>query len=65
CITNLIKVKITDEGEGFDLEKVPDPTKCENILKETGRGLHIIKSFANCVRFNEKGNSLSFEMVCK
>lgn len=65
CKTHLISVKITDEGEGFDYETLPDPTKEENIRKESGRGIHIIKSVAKSVSFNEKGNSLQFEIECK
>lgn len=65
CKTNLISVKITDEGEGFDYETLPDPTKKENILKESGRGIHIIKNVAKSISFNEKGNSLQFEIECK
>ncbi len=65
CKSRLIQVRVTDEGEGFDIEKVPDPTHKDNLLNETGRGLHIIKSIAKNVEFNEKGNSLSFEIVCE
>ncbi|QIA06533.1 ATP-binding protein [Draconibacterium halophilum] len=64
CKSHLIQVRVTDEGEGFDIEKVPDPTHTDNLLKETGRGLHIIKSIAQNVKFNSKGNSLSFEISC-
>ena len=65
CKNKLIKVRVTDEGEGFDMEEIPDPTHSDNLLKETGRGLHIIKSIARNVELNEKGNSLSFEIYCK
>lgn len=65
CKSHLIQVRVTDEGEGFDVEKVPDPTHKDNLLKETGRGLHIIKSIAQNVEFNDKGNSLCFEITCE
>lgn len=65
CKNHLISVKITDEGEGFDYNTLPDPTRKENILRESGRGIHIIKSVAKSVSFNEKGNSLQFEIECK
>ena len=44
---NFITVKIKDEGEGFDLNKIPDPTNQENIFKEHGRGLFIMKSLVD------------------
>ncbi len=65
CKNHLISVRITDEGEGFNYETLPDPTKQENILKESGRGIHIIKSVAKSVSFNKKGNSVQFEIQCK
>ncbi len=42
-----IEVKIKDEGKGFDPSSVPDPTQPQNLLKESGRGLFIIKSFVD------------------
>ncbi|WP_297085967.1 ATP-binding protein [uncultured Draconibacterium sp.] len=65
CKRNLIKVCITDEGDGFDTDSIPDPTEQKNLLKETGRGIHIIKTIAQNVCYNDKGNSISFEIFCK
>ena len=42
---------IEDEGEGFDLEKVPDPTESENLLKESGRGVYLIKHLMDFVEY--------------
>jgi serine/threonine-protein kinase RsbW len=38
-------VRIADEGPGFDLDQVPDPLAEENLLRTSGRGIFIIKSF--------------------
>ncbi len=56
---------VTDQGEGFDLTKIPDPTKVENIKKESGRGIHIIRSISEKVLYNDKGNSLHFKICCE
>lgn len=64
CETRKITVTVTDEGDGFDISAIPDPTKKENILKESGRGIHIIKSLSQFVNYNEKGNSLQFQINC-
>lgn len=64
CKTHLISIKITDEGDGFDFNSLPDPTAKGNVLKESGRGIHIIKTMAKTVSFNEKGNSLEFQIEC-
>jgi CheY-like chemotaxis protein len=50
---------IRDEGEGFDLSTVPDPTDPENLLKASGRGLMLIKTFMDEVTFNEVGNEIT------
>src|SRR5687767_9624391 len=40
-----IEVVVEDEGTGFRLEDLADPTKAENLLKPCGRGILIIRSF--------------------
>jgi anti-sigma regulatory factor (Ser/Thr protein kinase) len=60
-------VSIMDEGEGFDPGKVPDPTLPENLVKDCGRGLYIVRHYADKVVFNEKGNRVTvtkFHTVC-
>lgn len=50
---------IGDEGDGFDRNKVPDPTKDENLSIPHGRGLFIISTCMDEVSFNEKGNKVT------
>ena len=38
-------VLLQDEGAGFDLEEVPDPLAEENLLRTSGRGIFLIRSF--------------------
>lgn len=45
-------VILKDQGEGFDPALIPDPTKPENILKDSGRGVHIMRSLLDDLRFN-------------
>lgn len=40
-----LTVIIGDEGEGFDLSSIPDPLAPENLLKQSGRGLLLIRAF--------------------
>ncbi len=42
-----VKVTIKDEGSGFDISKLPDPTDTENLYKENGRGIFIMKSLVD------------------
>ena len=38
-------VRIGDEGEGFDFNSIPDPLAPENLLRTSGRGIFLIRSF--------------------
>lgn len=40
-----LEVRIRDQGEGFDPEGIPDPLKDENLLRVSGRGIFLIRSF--------------------
>ena len=46
-----VLVTVEDEGGGFNPESVPDPLAPENLLKPSGRGIHIMKSLMNKVDF--------------
>ena len=38
-------VVIRDEGEGFEMQSLPDPLAEENLLRQSGRGLLLIQAF--------------------
>jgi serine/threonine-protein kinase RsbW len=42
-----LTVVIADEGEGFDLNSLPDPLAEENLLRQSGRGLLLIQAFVD------------------
>ena len=42
---------IEDEGSGFEISSIPNPTLPENLLLEGGRGLYIIEHLANNVQY--------------
>ncbi len=44
---------ITDQGKGLDPDTLPDPLAPENILRGTGRGIFIIRSFMDEVHFRQ------------
>ena len=50
---------VRDEGPGFDPSSLPDPTDPENIVKPSGRGVMLISTFMDDVRFNDQGNELT------
>jgi serine/threonine-protein kinase RsbW len=42
-----MSVRIADEGEGFEESELPDPLSEENLLRQSGRGLLLIKAFVD------------------
>jgi len=44
---------IADQGKGLDPETLPDPLATENLLRGTGRGIFLIRSFMDEVRFRQ------------
>jgi len=58
--TRKIVIRIKDEGEGFKMKNVKDPRKAENLFKDNGRGVLIMKSLMNEVKVlsGSKGNVL-------
>jgi serine/threonine-protein kinase RsbW len=55
---NLLIFYISDEGNGFDFDKVPDPTLPENIENIKGRGIFLIRNLADKVSFEHKGSKI-------
>ena len=53
-----LMVEVRDEGSGFDLEAcTEDPTTPENLLREDGRGLYLMRRLMDHVeRFSDGGN---------
>jgi len=44
---------ISDEGKGLDPDTLPDPLAPENLLRGTGRGIFLIRSFMDEVHFRQ------------
>lgn len=50
---------IKDKGDGFAFDNLPDPTAPENIEKESGRGIFLMKSLADKVSFEDNGSKVT------
>jgi serine/threonine-protein kinase RsbW len=53
-----IEITMTDSGEGFDPEQLPDCRQGDNLYKINGRGIFLVRSYMDKVEFNSKGNSI-------
>lgn len=51
-----VTIRIQDEGEGFDLDGLPDPLAPENLFKPRGRGILLMNSFMDDVNFEFDGD---------
>ena len=52
---------VQDEGTGFDPESIPSPIKEENLLKSSGRGIWLMREFAEKVSFSDEGRKVTIE----
>ena len=51
-ISNQLIIRVKDEGNGFDPSTVPDPTAPENLMKDSGRGLYLMRYYMDDVSYN-------------
>ncbi len=53
---------VRDEGPGFDVSKVPDPTDPANLMRSHGRGILLIRTFMTSATYNATGNELTMTL---
>jgi serine/threonine-protein kinase RsbW len=61
-VQGALRVQIRDEGEGFDQQRVADPTAPQNLLRQSGRGMLLIRAFVDeCTveRAESKGTQIT------
>lgn len=56
---------IRDQGRGFDVKSLPDPTDPSNLQKVSGRGMLLIRTFMDEVRHNSVGNEITMTMLAE
>lgn len=56
---------IRDEGPGFNRSNLPDPTDPTNIERPCGRGLLLMQTFMDEVRYNAVGNEVTMIKRCR
>lgn len=60
-----LKIKIEDEGNGFDYKNVPDPTSPENIENVNGRGIFLMEKLSDRIEFTRNGATVELEFNIK
>jgi serine/threonine-protein kinase RsbW len=61
-LSDRVVVCVQDEGEGFDPEEVDNPLEEANLLRESGRGLFLIKRMADVVTYDRDRRELCLEL---
>jgi serine/threonine-protein kinase RsbW len=56
-------ITIRDQGKGLDLNKIPDPLAPENLLKTSGRGIFLIRSFMDEVQIHPSQTGTEIKLV--
>ncbi len=60
-----LKIKVDDEGKGFDYKHIPDPTSPENIENVNGRGIFLMTKLSDKIKFSRNGATVELEFKIK
>ena len=61
--TRDLVITIRDQGKGLDLSRVPDPLAPENLMKTSGRGIFLIRSFMDVVEIHPSKTGTELRMI--
>lgn len=56
---NEARFMVTDEGEGFAIDDIANPTDPKNLYRNSGRGIYLMKHFMDEVSYNDQGNEVT------
>jgi serine/threonine-protein kinase RsbW len=56
-------ITVRDQGKGLDLNQIPDPLSPENLMKTSGRGIFLIRSFMDVVEIHPSQTGTEFRMI--
>jgi serine/threonine-protein kinase RsbW len=60
-----LRVRIEDQGPGFDFENIPDPTAPENLENVNGRGIFLMEKLSDGISFTRNGATVELEFNVK
>lgn len=59
----VLLVRVEDEGPGLDPSTLPDPLAEENLMRENGRGVFLMRSLMDDVQFEKLANGSAVTMT--
>jgi serine/threonine-protein kinase RsbW len=60
---HMLVVSVRDQGEGLDVRNIPDPLAPENLLKQSGRGIFLMRAFMDEVRVNSSSSGTEIVLI--
>src|SRR5580692_4951391 len=60
---NDLVIVIRDQGKGLDPDKIPDPLAPDNLMKTSGRGIFLIRSFMDEVQIHPSQTGTEIKLV--
>ena len=60
-----LRIRVDDEGGGFDYKNIPDPTAPENIQNINGRGIFLMEKLSDGLEYSRNGATVELEFNLK
>ncbi len=60
---HLLEFHVRDEGEGFNVTNVPSPLEEENLLSEHGRGIFLMRTLMDTVKYVKRKDGTEVVMT--
>ncbi len=60
---NCIALRVSDEGQGFDYDNLPDPTRAEHLCECGGRGVFLMRQLSDHVSFYDNGSTVEMRFM--
>lgn len=57
------RMRVRDQGDGFDVDEVADPREGENVLRSGGRGVFLMRNIMDSVEYKDGGRVLELEKL--
>lgn len=61
----MLTMEVADQGDGFDFTKIPNPTEKNNLHKNSGRGVFLIKKLMDRVEHFDCGRKIKMVKFLK
>jgi serine/threonine-protein kinase RsbW len=59
AVPGTVRVTVQDQGDGFNPDTIPDPLDSDNLLKPSGRGVFLMKTYCDEVIYDEHGTRVT------